>query len=112
MAKVLVSERERRLGARLRELRIDAGHSQTELARLANISRGAVQTLESGDGSSLSTIIKVLSALDRDDWLDTLDVPSASFNPLDLLAETATRRQPGPPRVRRGGRHPKSGRPQ
>lgn len=97
-------ERERLFGARLRELRIVAGHSQEELARLANLSRSAVRSLEGGDGSSLSTVIKVLRALGRDDWLDTLEVPSAAFNPIDLLAENRGRRASGPPRVRRGRR--------
>lgn len=76
---------EARFGAQIRSVRRAQGLSQVELARRANVSRSAVINLESGAGSSLSTLAKVLDGLDRGDWLLTLEAPPDAFNPLDLL---------------------------
>ena len=100
-----VETEERVFGQRIRELRIGAGLRQEDLARLANVSRSAVAGLEGGKGSTLATAMKVLRALGRDDWFASLTVPSAAFNPLDLLDDTPSptpRRQ----RVRRRGQTP------
>lgn len=101
MATSDVEELEVAFGARIRQVRIAAGVSQVELARLANVSRSAISNLESGAGSSLATVIKVLRALDRSDWLLSLQTPAEVFNPLDLLHSRAPGRRTGPPRVSR-----------
>jgi len=94
---------ETQFGARLRAVRIAQGVTQADLARHANVSRSAMSNLESGDGSSLSTVVKVLIALGRQDWLLSLDVPEEAFNPLDLLVTRPVERPKGPPRVKRRG---------
>jgi transcriptional regulator with XRE-family HTH domain len=76
---------ERRFGEQVRRVRTDLGISQVELARLANVSRSAIVNLESGAGSSLATVTKVLDALGQGEWLLTLVPPPTTFNPLDLL---------------------------
>jgi transcriptional regulator with XRE-family HTH domain len=103
------TELEAVLGRNLRQLRIAQGMSQVELAELANVSLGALRHLEIGSTATTSTLVKVLRALGREEWLQTLAPPPSPFNPLDLL-ETRRReaRQPqGPPRVRRAGRRPR-----
>jgi transcriptional regulator with XRE-family HTH domain len=95
------AETEVRVGAAIRQMRLDAGFDQVELATRANISRSAVQALEAGSGSRLRTLISVLRALDRLDALDSL-TPAAGPSPLELLAAARLK-------ARTPQRHRKSG---
>ena len=72
----IVAEREARIGRDIRQLRLEAGYDQLQLATRANMSRSAVQALEAGSGSRLRTVFSVLLVLDRIDALDGL-MPSA-----------------------------------
>ncbi len=99
-------ELEHTLGRNARALRVARSLTQAELATRANVSLGALKHLEQGAGATVGTLVKVLRALDAEQWIDTLGPVRAPFNPLDLLA--ATKRQ-GPksksaPRVRHRGR--------
>lgn len=78
-------EWERALGEQLRELRLRRDLTQVELAALANVSESTVKQLESGRGSTLSTLIRVTRALDRDDWLAALAPPPPPVSPLERL---------------------------
>jgi len=90
---------EQAIGERVRALRIDAGLDQAGLAEAANISRSAVQSLELGRGSRLTTVLAVLRALGREDLLHEL-LPSTDATPMERLR--AERGQaPKPQRVRR-----------
>ncbi|HUG72898.1 MAG TPA: helix-turn-helix transcriptional regulator, partial [Steroidobacteraceae bacterium] len=64
---------------------------QQTLAARAGISVGALKNLENGRGSTIRTLVAVLKALDRADWLSTI-APVASINPL-THTESATPRQ-------------------
>src|SRR3990170_2032299 len=75
----------RALGEQVRALRIDQGLEQAEVAERASVSRPAVSDLENGAGSSLSTVIKVLTALGASDWLATLHPTDSEPSPLELL---------------------------
>lgn len=77
-------EWEQQLGAQLRQLRIHASLDQKTLADRAGVSVGAVKNLESGKGSTLSSLIKVLRALGRTDWLAALE-PLPSISPMQML---------------------------
>jgi transcriptional regulator with XRE-family HTH domain len=81
------AEIEVRLGRGIRQMRLDAGFDQIELASRANVSRSAIQALENGSGRRLRTLISALRALDRLDVLETL-MPTAGPSPLELLAES------------------------
>jgi len=72
------------LGQQIRKARIRTNFDQTQLAAKANISIGALKNLESGKGSSLKTLIKVVRALDRCDWLEAL-APKISISPMQML---------------------------
>ncbi|WP_460682333.1 helix-turn-helix domain-containing protein [Nesterenkonia populi] len=61
---------ERSLGAQFRAYRLLQDMDQKTLAGKANVSVNAVRNLESGKGSSLSTVTKVARALGRTDWLE------------------------------------------
>lgn len=87
-------EWEARIGEQFRALRIDRDLDQTTLARRASISRGAVANLERGSGTSLATLIKVARALDRLDWLDSIDEGAGEISPMDLLRAQRARPRP------------------
>jgi len=85
-------ELEQRLGLRLRELRILKNLDQRSLATRAGLSLNALKHLESGKGARVNSFVKVLRALDRAEWLETL-APTVSISPMQML--------------RRGRREPK-----
>jgi transcriptional regulator with XRE-family HTH domain len=75
---------ERQLGTQFRALRIAANLDQTALAGLAGVSVGALSHLERGEGSSLKTVVRVVRALGREDWLESI-APRVSISPIDLV---------------------------
>ncbi len=85
---------EAHIGEQLRRARRDEGWSQAELARRANVNRNSVSALERGEGSSLSTLIRVVRALGRGDWLDEL-APDPGPSPMALLREQQRERSGG-----------------
>lgn len=74
------------MGADLRRQRIEGGATMLDLAARANISVGALRNLEQGRGATTGTLIRVVRALDRTDWLEGLS-PEASVSPIELLRE-------------------------
>ena len=78
------AELEQLLGSRLRELRLLKNLDQRSLAERAGLSLNAVKHLESGKGARVNSLIKVLRALERADWLDTL-APIVSISPIQML---------------------------
>lgn len=82
-----------RLGDQVRRARIYADIDQGTLAKLANVSVGAVANLENGRGSRVRTLIRVIRALEREDWLDALE-PASETSPLALLRALEGRKEP------------------
>lgn len=72
------------LGDQVRRVRIAQSMDQARLAELADVSVGAVSNLERGKGSSLRTLIGVLRALGRTDWIESL-APAVGVSPMQLL---------------------------
>jgi transcriptional regulator with XRE-family HTH domain len=89
-------ELEQQLGSRLRELRILKNLDQRSLATRAGVSLNALKHLESGKGARVNSLVKVLRALDRAEWLESL-APKVSISPMQMLRHA--RREPK--RVRR-----------
>ncbi|MEZ5246720.1 MAG: helix-turn-helix transcriptional regulator [Acidimicrobiales bacterium] len=83
-------EWEEAMGRQVRDLRTRDGLTQAELARRANVSVGTIRNLESGAGSTLSTLIEVVRALGRTEWLEAL-TPPITVSPLELLDERLRR---------------------
>lgn len=92
------AELEANLGESLRALRLDRNIGQRTLAERAGVSLRAVKNLEGGSGSTLKTLMGVLRALDREDWLNTI-APVASINPLMLTRSAAPRQRASRPRA-------------
>lgn len=87
-----VEEQEQRLGAQVRERRLRRNRTVAEVAADAGVAPKTLQNLELGRGSSLATLVKVLRALDAEEWLDTL-TPPEPVSPIAIL-EAARRSSP------------------
>ncbi|ROS54581.1 helix-turn-helix domain-containing protein [Frigoribacterium sp. PhB24] len=81
---VSTDDRERQVGDQVRRLRLDQGLDQLEVARRADLSPSTVQALETGRGSTLRTLIRVLRALGADGALGNI-APASAVSPLDVL---------------------------
>jgi transcriptional regulator with XRE-family HTH domain len=79
-----VEEWEALVGEQVRAARIAADVDQARLAALADVSVGAVSNLERGKGSSLKTLVAVVRALGRTDWLESL-APPVTVSPMQML---------------------------
>lgn len=79
-----VEEWEALVGEQVRAARIAADLDQARLAALADISVGALSNLERGKGSSLKTLVAVIRALGRTDWLESL-APAVTVSPMQML---------------------------
>ncbi len=71
------------LGTSIRKLRLERNLKQVELASQAGISLHALQNLEGGEGATVRTLVTVLRALGREQWLMSL-APSPTINPLNF----------------------------
>lgn len=85
------------LGAQVRALRLRGNHDQRTLAQQAGVGLSALKNIESGKGATLKTFIKVLRALGRADWFETL-APAVSVSPLQMLKTKPVRQRASPAR--------------
>jgi len=85
-------ELEAQLGLQIRALRLRRNVDQQALAEQAGVALSALKNVESGKGSTLKTLLKVLRALDRLDWISNL-APTVSISPLQLLKQKAPRQR-------------------
>ena len=79
-----IEEWETRLGHQVRNARVASGLDQAQLASMANVSLATLSNLERGKGSSLKTVIAVVRALGRTDWLENL-APEVTVSPMQML---------------------------
>ncbi|MFZ6723307.1 helix-turn-helix domain-containing protein [Undibacterium sp. Ji49W] len=79
------------LGEHVRQLRLQKNMDRETLSSQAGISLTAIKNLEGGKGATVKTLLKVLRALGRIDWIQSL-APVASINPL-LMVNTKSARQ-------------------
>ncbi|WP_205626647.1 helix-turn-helix transcriptional regulator [Thauera humireducens] len=83
-------EMETDLGEKLKTLRLYRNLDQKTLAERAGVSVRALRNLEAGQGSTLKTLLRVLRALGRQEWLQTI-APVPSINPLALTRDAQPR---------------------
>jgi transcriptional regulator with XRE-family HTH domain len=72
------------LGGRIKQIRIDRGIPQTELAGQANVSLSTVVRLESGSSVQMDSFIRIMRALRLLGKFDVL-VPQQELHPVELL---------------------------
>ena len=80
------------LGENLKKLRLQIGLHQEVLSKQAGISVSALKNLENGTGASVKTLIKVVRALNREDWLESI-APVISVNPLHMVQDVLGRQR-------------------
>jgi len=85
-------EWEEALGQQLRELRIRQNLDQRRLAEQAGVALNVVKNLEAGKGTTVKSLIKVLRALGRAEWIDSL-APPVSISPMQMLKTKLPRRR-------------------
>ena len=85
-----VEELESELGDRLRTYRLTKNLQQSALAERAGVGLSALRNLENGRGSTVKTLLSVVRALGREDWLNTV-APVATVNPLTLTRQAQPR---------------------
>jgi transcriptional regulator with XRE-family HTH domain len=95
-----VGEWEIGLGQQIRAIRLRLNFDQLTLADSAGISLTALKNLETGKGAAVKTLIRVLRALDRVEWLDTL-APPVSISPLQMLKSKKVKQRASSPRKAR-----------
>ena len=90
-----VEELEQHVGAQVRTRRLRANRTAEDVAAEAGVAAKTLQNLEHGRGSTLATLVKVLRALDAEDWLGNLtaDEPLSPIAVLDASRDQAPRRQ-------------------
>jgi transcriptional regulator with XRE-family HTH domain len=79
-----IEEWETTVGRQVRVARVTTGLDQAQLASLANISLATLSNLERGKGSTLKTLIAVVRALGRTDWIENL-APQVTVSPMQML---------------------------
>ena len=72
------------LGGRLAQRRLELQLTQEMLAEQAGVSKRTVERIEAGATTQMSTLIRILRALELLDRLETL-VPEAGPRPMDLV---------------------------
>lgn len=94
-----LAELEALLGEQVKKLRLSRNIDQTLLAERAGISRRALQNLEAGAGSSTASLLSVVRALGREDWLSLL-APTTTINPLTMVRARRERQRATSTRVK------------
>lgn len=85
-------EWEMTLGRQLRDLRLRQNVDQRRLAEQAGVALNVVKNLETGKGATVTSLVKVLRALGRADWMDSL-APAVSISPLQMLKAKPSRQR-------------------
>ncbi len=80
------------IGARLAAHRVDLQLTQAAVAEQAGVAKRTLERMEAGQSSQLSSLIRVLRALDAMAGLESL-VAEAGPRPMDLLQRKGKRRQ-------------------
>ena len=89
------------LGDGIRRSRLDRNLEQQKLAAQAGVSVRALQDLEAGKGSSVNTLLRVVGALGKESWVESL-APVATINPLTMPRHAQPRQRARKPKVPHG----------
>ncbi len=93
MANSMTAEEwEATLGRQLRDLRLRRNVDQRQLAEQAGVALNVVKNIEAGKGATVKSLVKVLRALGRVEWIDSL-APTVSISPLQMLKSKPSRQR-------------------
>ncbi len=88
------------LSRQVRDLRLRQNIDQQRLAEQAGVALNAMKNLENGKGTTVASLIKLLRALGRVEWLSTL-APEVSISPMLLLRAKPVRQRASSARGKR-----------
>lgn len=77
-------EWEQEIGQQLRRMRLLQNVDQRVLAERAGVSLNALKNLEHGKGATIRSLVRILRALGRVEWLRSLS-PDVSISPMQIL---------------------------
>ena len=100
-----IEELQQQLGEHIRRLRLRRNLDQLQVAAKAGVAEKALRNLEAGRGSAVTTLLRVLKALDALSGLDAL-APAPSVSPLALLQKGSEPRRVRRPRKARSDHAP------
>jgi transcriptional regulator with XRE-family HTH domain len=80
------------IGARLQRLRLQGEHSIIGLAELAGVGERTVRRAESGDNTSLESLVRILRALGRLSAFESF-IPEPLVSPIQLAENRVRERQ-------------------
>jgi len=80
------------LGLRLHRARLERGLTQADLAERAGLSKRTIERIEDGASTQMSSLVRVLRALELVGGLELL-VPKAGPGPMELLRRKGKSRQ-------------------
>ncbi len=86
------------IGAKLARLRLSRNITQSELAENAGVSQRTLRRLESGAGTTLDSLVRVLLALKIQQNLDLL-VPDPRIRPIERVRTGGSERQRSRPKT-------------
>ena len=85
---VILSE----IGERISRRRLDLQLTQEKLAEQAGIAKRTLERIEAGSSSQMSSLIRILRALDSLSGLERM-IPEVAERPMDLLKRKGKKRQ-------------------
>lgn len=88
----------RQIGSRVERHRLNQNRSQTDVADHAGVTRQTVERLESGRSVRLDSLIRILTALELSDGLESL-VSDVADSPIQLLDRSSNPRRRASKRV-------------
>ena len=86
------AELEQQLGKSLKDLRLQINLSRQALCDQAGVSLNALRHLETGQGATVKTLVRIVRSLSRQDWLAAI-APKVSINPLHLVRNEPSRQR-------------------
>jgi transcriptional regulator with XRE-family HTH domain len=92
MSENTIEEFEMDVGEQIKTLRLKQNIDRATLALRAGCSVSALKNLEYGTGSTLRTLIAIVRALGREDWLRGV-APMATISPLNMPKAGHTRQR-------------------
>jgi transcriptional regulator with XRE-family HTH domain len=87
------AELERMLGQHVRALRLLQNLPQTTLAEMAGVSTETLRGLEGGHGTTVRTLLAVVRALGRQEWLNALAADGVATSPVGEVCRTLVRQR-------------------
>lgn len=86
------SEIEYQLGESIKQLRLQKNLDRKTLCERAGISLNALRHLENGEGATVKTLVRVVRALERQDWFAAI-APKVTVNPLHMVRNSTNRKR-------------------